>query len=143
MSEQNNKWLFLLLPFALSKLMEWSHTNAPDNLIYKSLICCQYGVILFFILAVGYHFGVWANESKDRTWFKLRDDYMMENRQINYKFKEEYVPLKEEISLLSTQLREAENRARYFQRQFEEALNHSRRTPEDANKAALASVAEV
>ncbi len=143
MSEQNLKWLFLLLPFLLAKLMEWSGTATPVNLIYKGLIYTQYGVGLFFVLGIGFHFGLWWNDKKAGTFSKLKEECLKE---IGYRFadvKHDYVPMKEEICRLKTLLDQVERRERYFRQQFEEALVHSRRTPEDANKAALASVAEV
>lgn len=143
MSEQNSKWLFPLLPFLLAKLMEWSGTATPTNFIYKGLVYCQYGVGFFFVLTIGFHIGLWWNDKRDRTFSNLKEECLEE---IGYKFadvKHDYVPMKEEISRLKTLLGQVERRERYFRQQFEESLAHSRRTPEDANKAALASVAEV
>lgn len=143
MSEQNFKWLFTLLPFVLSFLMRWSGTASLSNPIYMALKYCEYGVMVFWVLAIGFHFGMWASENKDRTFSKLKEECLKE---IGYRFadvKENYIPLKEEISHLRTLLDQTERRERYFRQQFEEALAYSRRTPEDANKAALASVAEV
>lgn len=143
MSEQNLKWLFPLLPFLLAKLMEWSGTSTSTNFIYKGLVYCQYGVGLFFVLAIGFHLGLWWNDKRDRTFSNLKEECLKE---IGYKIadvKHDYVPMKEEISRLKTLLDQVERRERYFRLQYEEAIAYSRRTPADANKVALASVAEV
>lgn len=143
MSEQNFKWLFTLLPFLLAKLMEWSGTATPTNFIYKGLIYCQFGVGVFFVLVIGFHFGIWWSGENDRTFFKLKEDCLKE---IGYRFaevKNDYVPMKEEISRLKTQLEQTERNERYFRNQFEEALKDSRRTPKQANQEALKSIAEV
>jgi len=142
-SEQNLKWLFPLLPFLLAKLMEWSGTATPTNFIYKGLIYCQYGVVIFFILAIGFHIGLLWNDKQDRTFSNLKKECLQE---IGYRFadvKNDYVPMKEEISRLKTQLEQAERNERYFRNQFEEALKDSRRTPKQANQEALKSIAEV
>ena len=143
MSEQNLKWLFPLLPFLLAKLMEWSGTATSTNFIYKGLIYCQYGVGFLFVLSVGFHLGLWMSDKKDRTFSKLKEECLKE---IGYRFvdvKQDYVPMKEEISRLKTLLDQVERRERYFRQQFEDALAHSRRPPKDANQEALKSIAEV
>lgn len=143
MSEQNLKWLFPLLPFLLSKLMEWSGTATPTNFIYKGLIYCQYGVGLFVVLAIGFYLGLWWNDKRDITFSKLKEECLKE---IGYRFadvKNDYVPMKEEITRLKTQLEQAERSERYFRNQLEEVLKDSRRTPKQANQEALKSIAEV
>lgn len=143
MSEQNFKWLFTLLPFVLSFLMRCSGTASLSNPIYMTLKYCEYGVMIFWILAIGFHIGIFASDKNDKTFSTLKEECLKE---IGYKFakvQNDYIPMKEEISRLKTLLEQVERRERYYRQQFEQTLAHSRRTPEDANKAALASVTEV
>jgi len=140
-------WFFTATPFVLRFLMRWSGTNAPDNLFWKFLGYCEYGMVFVWITTIGFMIGAWWTRDKEKTYDEIISNHLLEVRKnantYREELKSEYVPLKEQISKLKALLEAAEWRARYLERELEEVKANARKTAEDANKEALASVAEV
>lgn len=140
-------WFFTATPFVLRFLMRWSGTDAPNNLMWKFLGYCEYGMVFVWITTIGFMIGAWWTRDREKTYDQIFTNHLEEVRKQAKYFKEqlrdEYVPLKEQISTLKTLLESAERKARYFERELEQIKADARKTAEDANKEALVSVAEV
>jgi hypothetical protein len=140
-------WFFTLTPFILRRLMVWSRTASPDNGMWNFLGYCEYAIIIFWILTIGFFIGEMVAKDKEKNYDKLKNDHFDEVRKTASQFKKElkaeYVPLKEEISKLEAKLDAMEWKARFFERELVQEKANARKTAEDANNEALASVAEV
>lgn len=88
----------------------------------------------------------WTRD-KEKTYDQIitnhHEEVRMQAKYFKQELKDEYVPLKEQISKLKAHLEAAEWKARYFERTLEELRANINKTAEDANKETLASVAEV
>lgn len=104
-------------------------------------------MVFVWITTIGFMIGAWWTRDKEKTYDQIITNHLEEVRKQAKYFKEqlrdEYVPLKEQISTLKTLLESAERKARYLERELEQEKANSRKTAEDANKEALVSVAEV
>lgn len=140
-------WFFTITPFVLRWMMIWSRTASPNNGMWNFLGYCEYVVIIFWILTIGFFIGEMVTKDKDRNFDKLKKEHLDEVRKTADEFKEEleaeYVPLKEQISKLKAQLEAMEWKARFFERELAQEKANARKTAEEANKEALESVAEV
>lgn len=93
-------------------------------------------------MATGFHFGQWSKDNRVSEFMKFRDEHLHAVRKMSSECWEKTLEVNNRRVQVEAKLELAEKNVRYFQYLLEKEREKATKTATDANKEAMASVAE-